>query len=89
MYTSIVEIVCIFSLEFGMDNNNKVLTCVLSSTARNMSKIFRITPSLGPIKTTRYVMPSSGSSTNNAFDAFRYCRVSAVFADLSFVINTL
>lgn len=46
------------------------------------------TPSSGPANTTRYVMPSSGMRTSSAFDAFRYCRVSTVFAERSFVINT-
>jgi hypothetical protein len=39
--------------------------------------------------TTKYVIPKSGISTKSAFEALRYCRVSTVLADLSFVINTL
>lgn len=64
-------------------------TCVLIKNALNTSNIWLLTPFCGPIHTTKYVMPSSGISTSNAFDAFLYCRVSAVFADRSFIMSTL
>lgn len=33
-------------------------------------------------------MPSNGISTNKALDALRYCRVSTVLAERSFVMST-
>lgn len=51
-------------------------------------KILLPTPSFGEANTSRYVMPSNGIKTSNAFDALRYCRVSAVFAERSFVMST-
>lgn len=68
---------------------HRQFTCVEMRKARNASNIWLLTPFSGPIHTTRYVIPNNGISTSNAFDAFLYCRVSAVFADRNFIMSTL
>lgn len=75
----------IFNLIWCVD---ECLTCVLNKKALATIKIWLPTPSVGPAITTRYVIPSNGISTSNAFDALRYWRVSTLFADRSFVIST-
>lgn len=64
-------------------NYNCLFTCVLRRKARAT-----VNTVLLPYKTTRYVIPNNGIRTNNAFDAFRYWRVSTVFAERNFVIST-
>lgn len=61
---------------------------MLNNNGRAKVKILLPTPSFGAAKTSKYVMPNSGIKTSNAFDALRYCRVSAVFAERSFVMST-
>lgn len=61
---------------------------MLNNKARATANIWLPTPSFGPVSTTKYVIPKSGIRTNKAFDAFRYCFVSTVFAERSFVIRT-
>jgi hypothetical protein len=63
-------------------------TCVLNRNARAMSNTHLKMPSFGIYSTIRYVSPKSGISTSSALDAFRCLRVSAVLADLNFVMST-
>lgn len=61
-------------------------TCVDSKAAL----IALNTPFSGTYQTTtKYVMPNNGISTSSAFDAFLYCRVSAVAADRNLMMSTL
>lgn len=69
-------------------NHKRCATCVLNKNARAISKIFCSIPSSGPYSTIKYVNPNNGMRTSKAFDAFRYWRVSAVFADRNFVMST-
>lgn len=63
-------------------------TCEESRIARAYENAFATWPSVGPAITRTYVTPRSGISTRRALLAFRYCCVSTLLDDQSFVIST-